>query len=277
MIPISSVVHHFSLPSPSFFFFWSTPPVYVTKKKPPFKFLPCTSTSNPFLYNPQIIPPPRGEGWVGVSKLPDDGKGFVMHLALTRLTLHKEKEKIYYYYYYYSFFFLEKKMLSWNDVYGASFKHDIYNYIYTEYPEQNGRKLFRCFNHGTYEHQRNFKLQDRTTLFPPPLPAPPPTKTHSNSWLEYSLYFGAQMGIFFWLAPMVRERDQRLFFFLNIIMGALAKLKNMNVTFHSSFFFGTPPRQHDFASLALSFSHKEPTPPPIETAGVSVFDSQGSF
>ena len=62
----------------------------------------------------------------------------------------------------------EKKMLSWNDVGGASIKYDIYNYIYTEYPEQNGRKLFRCFNHGTYKHQRNFKLQDRTTLFPPP-------------------------------------------------------------------------------------------------------------
>lgn len=62
-------------------------------------------------------------------------------------------------------------------------------------------------------------------------------------------------------------------------MGALAKLKNMNVTFHSSFFLELPglPPQHDFTSLALSFSHKEPTPPPIETAGVSVFDSQGSF
>lgn len=53
----------------------------------------------------------------------------------------------------------------------------------------------------------------------------------------------------------------------------------MNVTFHSSFFLELPglPPQHDFTSLALSFSHKEPTPPPIETAGVSVFDSQGSF
>lgn len=153
----------FIVSTPPPFFLFGQHLLSTLQKKPLLNFCHVQAHRIHFFIPHKLSPHPGGGG-VGVSKLPDDGKGFVMHLAL-----YTKKKKYYYYHYYWGGFFFGKKdaFLKWR-LWG---RHDIYNYIYTENPEQNGKKIISLLQpwYCTYKHQRNFKLQDRTTLFPPQL------------------------------------------------------------------------------------------------------------